>query len=147
VRPGRHRVQADEGREFGAEPGHGVERDAGERPVPFGSQIQEPGRLGRLPRVRRGRRPEPEGTAAGGDRAFLQDPGAEPGQGGGGSQGQAEQPQGQAAEDGQRGGRVGGQGRAQLPVAGDRPGPDDADQGVAGQGVGGRGTIDATTEP
>ena len=54
------------------------------------------------------------GAAAGGDRAFLQDPGAEPGQGGGGGHGQAEQPQGQAAEDGQGGGRVGGQGRAQL---------------------------------
>ena len=69
--------------------------------MPFGDQIQEPGRLGRLPRVRRGRRP-----AAGGDRALGQDPGAEPGQGGGGGQGQAEQPQEQAAEDGQRGGRL-----------------------------------------
>jgi hypothetical protein len=34
-----------------------VERDRGERPVPFGDQIQEPGRPGRLPRVRRGRPP------------------------------------------------------------------------------------------
>ena len=135
-----------EGGEFGADPGHGVERDRGERPVPFGGQVQEPGGLGRLPRDRPppparagpGRRRRGAGAAAGGDRALLQHPGAEPGQGGGRGQGQAQQPQGQAAEDGQRGGRVGGQGRAQLLVAGDRPGPDDADQGVAGQGVGDR---------
>ena len=68
------------------------------------------------------------GAAAGGDRAFVQDPGAEPGQGGGGGQGQAQQPQGQAAEDGQRGGRVRGQGGAEVAVAGDGPGADDADQ-------------------
>ena len=49
------------------------------------------------------------GAAAGGDRAFLQDPGAEPGQGGGRGQGQAQQPQDQPAEDGQRGGRLVGQ--------------------------------------
>ena len=61
------------------------------------------------------------GAAAGGDRAFLQHPGAEPGQGGGRGQGQAQQPQGQAAEDGQRGGRVGGQGRAQLAGGGRSP--------------------------
>ena len=84
--------------------------------MPFGDQIQEPGGLGRLPRDRPPPRPGragpaagPGGAAAGGDRALLQHPGAEPGQGGGRGQGQAQQPQGQAAEDGQRGGRVGGQ--------------------------------------
>ena len=138
--------RSSEGREFGADPGDGVERDGGERPVPFGGHVQEPGGLGRLPRDRPppparagpGRRRRGAGAAAGGDRALLQHPGAEPGQGGGGGQGQAQQPQGQAAEDGQRGGRVRGQGRAQVLVAGDRPGPDDADQGVAGQRVGDR---------
>src|SRR6266566_106625 len=103
--------------------------------MPFGDQIQEPGGLGRLPRVRCGGRPELPGPAAGGDRALVEHPGAEPGQGGGGGQGQAEQPQEQAAEDGQRGGRL----RGGVLVAGQGPGADDADQGVAGQGVGGRG--------
>src|SRR5207244_4418370 len=60
------------------------------------------------------------------------------GQGGGGGQGQAEQPQGQAAEDGQRGGGAGGQRGSGLEVAGEGPGADDADEGVAGQGVGDR---------
>ena len=77
--------------------------------MPFGDQIQEPGGLGRLPRRRYGGRP-----TAGGDRAFLEHPGAEAGQGGGGGQGQAQQPQDQAAEDGQRGGRVGGQGGVEV---------------------------------
>ncbi len=77
------------------------------------------------------------GAAAGGDRAFLEHPGAEPGQGRGRRQGQAQQPQDQAAEDGQRGGRVGGQRGGQLLVAGQRPGRH-ADEGVAGQGVGDR---------
>ena len=83
-----------------------------------------------------GGRPEPGGAAAGGDRALGEHPGAEPGHGGGGRQGQAQQPQDQAAEDGQRGGRVGGQGGAGVLVAGEGPGADDADEGVAGQGVG-----------
>ena len=74
------------------------------------------------------------GAAAGGDRAFLEHPGAEPGQGRDRRQGQAQQPQDQAAEDGQRGGRVGGHGGGQLLVAG----ADDRDEGVAGQGVGDR---------
>ena len=90
-------------------PGDGAA--AGARPMPFGDQIQEPGGLGRLPRVRCGGRPELRGAAAGGDRALVEHPGAEPGQGGGGGQGQAQQPQEQAAEDGQRGGRGGGGGR------------------------------------
>jgi hypothetical protein len=60
--------------------------------VPFGRQIQEPGGLGRLPRVR-----------------FGEHPGAEPGHGGGGGHGQAKQPQEQAADDGQRGGRITGE--------------------------------------
>jgi hypothetical protein len=124
--PGGAGVQVGQGRQGGGDPGDAVERELGERPVPFGDQIQEPGRLGRLPRVRRGRRP-----AAGGDRALGQDPGAERGQGGGGGQGQAEQPQDQAAEDGQRGGRL----AREVLVAG----ADDADQGVAGQGVSDRG--------
>jgi hypothetical protein len=125
--PGGAGVQVELGGQVGADPGDAVERELGERPVPFGHQIREPGSLGRLPRVRRGRRP-----AAGATGALGQDPGAEPGQGGGGGQGQAEQPQQQAAEDGQRGGRVGGG----VLVAGQGPGADDADQGVAGQGVG-----------
>src|SRR5437879_8613270 len=41
-----------------------------------------------------------------------------------GGQGQAEQPPGQAAEDGQRGGRVRGQRSAGLDVAGESPGAD-----------------------
>ena len=57
------------------------------------------------------------GAAAGGDRALLEDPGAEPGQGRGRRQGQAQQPQDQAAEHGERGGRVGQRG-GQLLVAG-----------------------------
>ncbi len=113
--------------------------------MPFGDQIQEPGGLGRLPRVppppparpggsrRRGRA---GGAAAGGDRAFLEHPGAEPGHGGGGGKGKAQQPQDQAAEDGQRGRRVGGERDLEVLVAGEGPGPDDADEGVAGQGVG-----------
>jgi len=79
-----------------------------------------------FPRVRCGGRPELPGATAGGDRALLQHPGAEPGQGGGGGQGQAQQPQEQAAEDGQRGGRVGGQGGVEVVVAGEGPGADDA---------------------
>src|SRR5207344_2951063 len=98
-------------------------------------QGQEPGGLGHLPRGWRGRRPRCRGAAAGGDRALLQHPGAEPGQGGGGGQGQPQQPQGQAAQDSQRGGGGGGQRGAQLEVAGQGPGADDADEGVAGQGV------------
>jgi hypothetical protein len=131
-------VQADQGGEVGADPGDGVERDGGERPVPFGGQGQEPGGLGRLPRVRRGRRPRYRDAAAGGDRAFLQHPGAEPGQSGGGGQGQPQQPPGQSAEDGERGGGVGGQRGAEPVVAREGPGADDADEGVAGQGVGDR---------
>ena len=53
-----------------------------------------------------------------GDRAFLQHPGAEPGQGGGRGQGQAQQPQDQAAEDGQRGGLLGGRARCRAGGAG-----------------------------
>ena len=102
--------------------------------MPFGDQIQEAGGLGRLPRVRCGDRPELRGAAAGGDRALLEHPGAEAGQGGGG--GQAQQPQEQAAEDDQRVGRVGGQGGAEVPAEGKGPGADDADEGVAGPGVG-----------
>ena len=60
--------------------------------MPFGHQIQEPGGLGRLPRMRYGGRPERRSAAGGGDRAFLEHPGAEAGQGGGGGQGQAQQP-------------------------------------------------------
>ena len=59
-----------------------------------------------------------DGAAAGGDRAFLEYPGAEPGQGGGRGQGQAQQPQDQAAEDRQRGGLVGLRGGGLLLVAG-----------------------------
>ena len=36
-------------------------------------------------------------------------------------------------------GRVGGQGGAEVPAEGKGPGADDADEGVAGQGVGDRG--------
>ena len=90
--------------------------------VAFRGTVPPPG-PGRAPADRRG-------AAAGGDRAFLEHPGAEPGQGRDRRQGQAQQPQDQAAEDGQRGGRVGGQ----LLVAG----ADDRDEGVAGQGVGDR---------
>src|SRR6266699_3498823 len=97
--------------------------------MPFGDQIQEPGGLGRLPRVRCGGRPELPGPAAGGDRALVEHPGAEPGQGGGGGQGQAEQPQQQATDDGQRGGcLIGG-----VLVAGQGPGADGA-AAVQGQG-------------
>jgi hypothetical protein len=32
-------MQAGEGREVGADPGHGIERDLGERPMSFGDQI------------------------------------------------------------------------------------------------------------
>ena len=46
-------VRGQEG-EVGVEPGDGVERDGGERPAPFGGQIQELGHLGHLPRGRRG---------------------------------------------------------------------------------------------
>ena len=95
--------------------------------------------LPRPGRARSRRRGRAGGAAAGGDRAFLQHPGAEPGQGGGGGHGQAQQPQDQAAEDGQRGSRVGGERDLQVLVPGEGPGPDDADQGVAGQGVGDRG--------
>ena len=49
--------QVGQGRQGGGDPGDAVERELGERPVPFGDQTQEPGRLGRLPRVRRGPRP------------------------------------------------------------------------------------------
>ena len=135
------------GGQVGADPGDAVQGDRGGRAMPFGHQIQEPGGLGRLPRVRpppparaggSGRRGRAGGAAAGGDRAFLEHPGAEPGQRGGGGQGQAEQPQDQAAEDGQRGGRVRGQGGAEVLVEGEGPGADDADQGVARQGVGDR---------
>ena len=94
--------------------------------------LPRPGRFG-------ARRGQARGAPAGGDRAFLEDPGAEPGQGGGRGQHQAQQPQGQAADGGQRCGRLGGQCRGQLAVAGDGPGADDADQGVAGQGVRDRG--------
>ena len=92
--------------------------------MPFGDQAKEPGGLGRLPRdrppalARPGRGRRRGGAAAGGDRAFLEDPGAEPGQGRDRRQGQAQQPQDQAAEDGQRGGRLGGRGGGQLLVAG-----------------------------
>jgi hypothetical protein len=61
--------------------GHGVQRECRKRPVPFGHQEQEAGRLGRPRdpgRVRRGGRPGP-GHGGRGDRALLQDPGAEPG--------------------------------------------------------------------
>ena len=85
-------IQVELGGQVGADPGDAVERELGERPVPFGDQVQEPGRLGRLPRMRRGRRP-----AAGGGRALGQDPGAEPGQGGSGGQGQADYFEGRAA--------------------------------------------------
>jgi hypothetical protein len=68
--------------------------------------------------VRRGGRPELRGATAGGDRALLEHPGAEPGRGGGRGQGQAEQPQEEAAEGGQRGGCVGGQG-VEVLVAGE----------------------------
>ena len=110
-------VQVGRGGQGGADRGDAIQRDGGERPVPFGDQGKEPGGLGRLPRDRprpgpagpRRRRGGAGGAAAGGDRAFLEDPGAEPGQGRDRRQGQAQQPQDQAAEDGQRGGRVGGQ--------------------------------------
>ncbi len=39
-----------------------------------------------------------------------------------------QQPQDQAAEDGQQRGRVAGERDAKVPVAGDGPGTDDADQ-------------------
>jgi hypothetical protein len=81
-------------------------REQGERPVPFGDQIQEPGRLGRLPRMRRGRgrRPGATGHSA---RTRARNPVRVEA----GGQGQAEQPQEQAAEDGERGGRSGRPGR------------------------------------
>jgi hypothetical protein len=132
--PSRRRGAGRLGSQGRGDLGGGVERDGGERPIPFGHQIQEAGGIGRLPgdrppppaRPGRRRRRGRAGAATGGDRAFLQDPGAEPGQGGGWGQGQAQQPQGQAAEDGQRGGRVGAQGHARLLVAGEGPGADDA---------------------
>ena len=111
----------------GADRGDAIKGDGGERPVPFGDQRKEPGGLGRLPRDRplalawpgrSRRRGGAGGAAAGGDRALLEHPGAEPGQGGDRGQGQAQQPQDQAAEDGQRGGRVAGHGGGQLLVAG-----------------------------
>jgi hypothetical protein len=49
-------------------------RDRGERPVPFGDQIQEPGRLGRLPRVRRGRRPAARGATGHSARTQARNP-------------------------------------------------------------------------
>ena len=129
----------------GADLRDAIKGNGGERAGPFGDQIKEPGGLGRLPRdrlpalARAGRsrrRGGARGAAAGGDRAFLEDPGAEPGQGGGGGQGQAQQPQDQPADHGQRGGLLASDGAVQLLVAGQHPGADDADQGVAGQGVG-----------
>ena len=66
------------------------------------------------------------------------DPAAEPGDGGERGEGQAEQPQEQAADDGHGGGLVVGQGLAGVAGAGDGPGADDADEGVGGQGVDGR---------
>ena len=135
-------VQVDLGCQVRGDPGDAVERDRGERPMPFGHQDQEAGRLARPRdpgRVRRGRRPGPGGlAAAGGDRALLQDPGAEPGQGGDGRQDQAQQPQDQPAGHGQRRPLLGDQGNVQVLVAGDRPGADDTDERVAGQGVGDR---------
>ena len=56
--------QVGQRRQGGGDPGDAVERELGERPVPFGDQTQEPGRLGRLPRVRRGPRP-PAGERGG----------------------------------------------------------------------------------
>ena len=89
-------------------------------------------------RVRRGRQPGPGGlAAAGGDWALLQDPGAEPGQGGDGRQGQAQQPQDQPAGHGQRRHLLGDQGTVQVLRAGGR-GPHHPDERVAGQGVGDR---------
>jgi hypothetical protein len=50
--PGGADVQVELGRQVGADPGDAAQRDRGERPMPFGHQIQEPGGLSRLPRVR-----------------------------------------------------------------------------------------------
>ena len=120
--------------------------------MPFGDQGQEPGGLGpaagTAPPRRGGSRlgfgdgpggrGRAGGAAAGGDRAFLQHPGAEPVQRGGRGHAQAQQPQQQPAGHGQQGGFLGGQPGGWFGVAGDHPGPDDADQRVAGQRVGGR---------
>jgi len=77
--------------------------------------------------------------AAGGDGAFLDDPAAEPGQRAGRGEGQAQQPQQRGAGDGERGGVVSGEVLAGGLHAGQGPGADDADEGVAGQGVDGGG--------
>ena len=114
-----------DGGQGGADRGDAIQRDGGERPVPFGDQGKEPGRswspsAGPSPARARPGPGRWRGAAAGGDRAFLEHPGAEPGQGRDRRQGQAQQPQDQAAEDGQRGGRVGGQPGAGGPGADDR---------------------------
>ena len=141
-------VQVGRWGQGGADGGDPIKGDGGERAVPFGDQIQEPGGLGRLPRDRllalarpgRSRRQGGAGgAAAGSDRALLEHPGAEPGQGRGRGQGQAQQPQDQPADHGQRGGLLVGQRGGQLLVAGQGPGPDDADQGVTRQGISDRG--------
>jgi hypothetical protein len=81
---------------------------------------------------RAGGRPGPGGlAAAGGDRALLQDPGAEPSQGGDERQGQAQQPQDQPAGHGQRRCLPGGQRNVQILMAADRR-PHHPDQRVAG---------------
>ena len=78
-------------------------------------------------------------AAAGGDRAFLEHPGPEPGQRGRRRQGQPQQPQALSPPTTASGvSLLIGQARVQRLVPGDRPGPDHADQRVAGQRVGHR---------
>ena len=116
------------GSQGGADRGDAIKGDGGERAVPFGDQRKEAGRLRLALDLSYERRVDclSRRAAAGGDRAFGQDPGAESGQGGGGSHGQAQDPQGEPAEDGQRRGRVTGQGGVQALVPGEGPGADDA---------------------
>ena len=107
-------------------PGDGAA--AGARPMPFGDQIQEPGGLGRLPRVRCGAGPS----------FGARQPGAT----GHSSSTQARNPD--RVEAGARARRSSHRSRpprmasgvAEVVVAGEGPGADDADEGVAGQGVG-----------
>jgi hypothetical protein len=96
-----------------------------------------------LPRARhggdRGHRAWGEATTARGDRTLLDHPAPEPGQRRPRRQHQPQQPQQQATENRQRRGLLVGEGFAQRPLAGDRPGPDDPNQRVAGQRVHHRG--------
>ena len=85
----------------------------------------------------RGGRGQAGGAAAGGDRAFLEHPGAEPGQRG--RRGQASRSS-HSSSPPTTASRVTSSSAspAAVSVPGDHPGPDDADQRVAGQRVGDR---------